>query len=138
MKYQHPQDLPRYEASARERLQQLAEFVETIAPEELTFTKWYGRGKGCPVGLAAATDPWFRAQGLGLRHSDNLKECQPIYRGFQDWRAVTKFFALSMDDAHNLFSQEGYAGNLRPDPNKVAENIRRHLAQKDKATLEMV
>ena len=80
MKYQHPQDLPGFEASARERLERLAQFAETIAPEILTFTKWYGHGKGCAVGLAAATDPWFQAQGLGLRHNENLKECQPIYR----------------------------------------------------------
>ena len=127
MKYQHPQDLPGFEASARERLERLAQFAETIAPDFLTFTKWYGHGKGCVVGLAAVTDPWFQAQGLGLRHNENLRECQPIYREFQDWRAVSKFLALSMEDARKLFSQDGYGGELRPHPNQVAQNIRAHL-----------
>ncbi len=127
MKYQHPQDLPIYKAPARERLERLAQFVEAVAPEVLTFTKWYGHDKGCPIGLAAATDSWFQAQGLGLRHNEILKECQPVYLDFQDWRAVTKFFALSMEDARNLFSWEGYGGELRPHPRRVAENICHHL-----------
>ena len=129
MKYQHPQDLPRYEPLARERLDRLAEFVETIAPGDLTFTKWYGHGKGCVIGLAAATDSWFEAQGLGLRHNEDIKECQPVYLDFQDWRAVSKFFALSMEDARALFSQEGYGGELRPHPRRVAENIRHYLTR---------
>ena len=127
MKYQHPQDLPIYKAPARERLERLAQFVEAVAPEVLTFTKWYGHGKGCPIGLAAATDSWFQAQGLGLSHNEILKECQPVYLDFQDWRAVTKFFALSMEDAHNLFSWEGYGGELQPHPRRIAENICHHL-----------
>lgn len=127
MKHQHPQELARFKAPTRERLERLAQFVETIAPEALTFTKWYGHGKGCPIGLAAATDPWFQAQGLGLRHNESLKECQPVYLDFRDWRAVTKFFELSMDDARSLFSQDGYGGEFRPHPKRVAENIRRHL-----------
>ncbi len=127
MKYRHPQDLSRFEASARERLERLAQFAEKVAPEGLTFTRWYGHGKGCVIGLAAATEPWFQAQGLGLRHNENLKECQPVYREFQDWRAVSKFFVLSMEDARKLFSQDGYGGELRPHPKQVAENIRRHL-----------
>ncbi len=127
MKYEHPQDLPRYKASPRERLERSAQFAETITPEILTFTKWHGHGKGCVVGLAAAADPWFQAQGLGLRHDENLKECQPVYRDFQDWRAVSKFFALSMEDARKLFSQDGYEGETRPHPKRIAQNIRRHL-----------
>ncbi len=127
MKYRHPQDLSRFEASARERLERLAQFAETVAPEVLTFTRWYGHGKGCVIGLAAATDSWFQAQGLGLRHNEDLKECQPVYLDFRDWRAVSKFFALSMDDARALFSQDGYGGQLRPHPKQVAENIRRNL-----------
>ncbi len=40
---------------------------------------------------------------------------------------MTKFFALSKDDARYLFSQEGYGGEFRPHPRRVVENIRHHL-----------
>jgi hypothetical protein len=66
-------------ASGRERLLMLADFVETLPAERLSLTRWFGFGKGCAVAWAA-TDPWFRAQGLRLEEADSVSGCRPEYR----------------------------------------------------------
>ena len=81
MRYVAPGDIPRYEASGQERLSHLVAFLETVQPGRLTFTRWFGDGRGCAVGLAAAFDPWFQAQGLRLEQDESLKDCRPVFRG---------------------------------------------------------
>jgi hypothetical protein len=128
MKFGRPQESLRYQATGQERLEQLARFLEELPAGKLTFSKWYGQGKGCAIGLAAAMDPWFQAQGLGLRHDNSLRECQPVFNGRKDWCAVVAFLEITHAVARDLFSPEGYCGDLRPDPKTIAARIRRHLA----------
>jgi hypothetical protein len=132
MKYIDPRRVPGYRASGRERLAELARFLEALPAERLTFSRWYGDGVGCAVGLAAMLEPWFQAQGLALRHDENLKECQPVYDGRKDWRAVTAFFDLTQAEARELFAPHGY-GELRPDPKRIAAKIRGHIEATDRA-----
>ena len=129
MRYRSPHGIPSYVASGRERLQELAKLLETTPHDQLTFTRWFGDGKGCAVGLAAAYNPWFKAQGLRLEFKDSLKDCRPVYRGKTDWRAVAMFFEIDVAAARQLFDREGYDHNLRPRPEKVAAEIRALLAQ---------
>jgi hypothetical protein len=129
--------VPGYRASGLERLDQLATFLDTVAPDRLTFSRWYGDGKGCAVGLAAAEEPWFQAQGLALRRNDDLKECQPIYGDRRDWRAVVAFFEISQADARSLFAPDGYGGELRPRPERIAARIRDFLAARVVETAEL-
>jgi hypothetical protein len=128
MRYVNPRSVPGFRASGRERLEQLANFLDTVAPGRLTFSRWYGDGRGCAVGLAAANEPWFQAQGLSLRRNDDLKECQPVYRDRRDWRAVVAFFEISQAEARSLFAPDAYDGELRPSPRLVAARIRAFLA----------
>lgn len=116
-----------YQASGSERLEQLAAYVESLPPGRLTLACWYGQGHGCAIGLGAAGDPWFQAQGLRLEGVGSLSDCRPTYRGQSDWGAVAAFFELSMAEARQLFDRRGYDGELRPKPQMVAEKIRRHL-----------
>ena len=127
MKYRSPHGIPRYVASGRERLLQLADFLEATSPDQLTFTRWFGDGKGCAVGLAAAYGPWFKAQGLRLEFKDSLKDCRPTYSGTTDWRAVASFFEISLAEARQLFDRDGYDRNLRPRPERIAAKIRAKL-----------
>ena len=58
MIYQRREDIPTYHASGRERLEHLADFLEDLGPDSLTFGFWYGQGKGCAVGfLHLVTNP---------------------------------------------------------------------------------
>jgi hypothetical protein len=127
MEYRRRKDVPTYCASGSERLEKLALFLEELPAGSLTFCCWYSRGKGCAVGLAAALNPWFKAQGLRLEGAESAKDCRPIYRNQSDWQAVTAFFALTEDDARALFDRGGYDGEVRPDPRQVAGKIRMHL-----------
>ncbi len=128
MDHHRLQDIPRHAAGGRERLARLADFVEALPPSKLTFLRWYGLGRGCAVGLAAAGEPWFLAQGLRLQAEDSLKDCGPTYGGFSDWPAVAAFFEISLPTARGLFDSAGYGGDMQPTPARVAEQIRRHLA----------
>jgi hypothetical protein len=113
-------------ASGRERLLMLADFVETLPAERLSLTRWFGFGKGCAVAWAA-TDPWFRAQGLRLEEADSVSGCRPEYRRRTDWAAVASFFEITEADARTLF---GGASGLRPEPAQLASRIRAFLAER--------
>lgn len=118
-----------FRASGAQRLAQLAAFVETLPPGKLTLAQWYARGRGCAVGLAAR-DPWFQAQGLRLEGVGSPGECRPAFGDLGDWAAVTAFFELTPEAARQLFDRQGYGGELRPKPRQMAEQIRRHLAER--------
>lgn len=128
MDYRRPHEIASYRASGHERLEQLAEFLECLSPEQLTFARWYGQGKGCAVGLAAAMHPWFQAQGLRLEQRESLKDCHPVYSRSTDWRAISAFFEISNRQAQQLFHQTGYDGELRPHPERIARKVRGILA----------
>jgi hypothetical protein len=123
MEYRKVSEIPRWNASGQERLKKLAEFLEQLHANRLSFANW----RTCAVGLAAK-DPWFRAQGLALQHDDRVGECRPDYAGRTDWMAVSKFFEISVGEARQLLDRSGYDGDLRPPPGTIAEKIRCYLA----------
>lgn len=128
MKYRKPTELKSYQASPRERLSRLAEFLATLPEGRLTFSRWFGQRGGCAVGLAAALSPWFQAQGLRLENTDSLKDCRPVFGERAEWDAVASFFALTPEEMKSLFDQSGYGGDARPHPAEVVRKIRGHLA----------
>lgn len=122
-------EIPRYDASGRERLNELAAFLDDLPADRLTFTRWYGEGKGCAVGLAAAHNPWFQAQGLRLAQDSTGKICWPVYGERSDRAAVADFFGLSQRELRSLLDPEGYDGLLDPHPKTVAKKIRAFLSE---------
>jgi len=129
MKYDPWLSRQRHVASGHERLAYLAAFLDTVAPDRVTFSRWYSSGKGCAVGLAAVLEPRIQAQGLGLANEDSLKECRPVYAGKSDWEAVTAFFGITHQQATVLFTPAGYHGELRPHPRRISDRIRSMLAE---------
>ena len=128
MKHMRRGDIPQFRASGCDRLNRLADFLDGVPAGMLTFTRWYGDRRGCAVGLAAAHDVWFQAQGLTLAGDDRLKECRPVYEGHSEWPAVARFFDISLVEALDLFTAVGYGGSLRPSVHEVADKVRAHLA----------
>lgn len=124
MKYGANRTVGGYVASGAERLEYLATFLDKVSPDRLTFSRCYGTGKGCAVGLAATQEARLQAQGLSLAHEESLKECRPVYAGKSDWEAVTTFFGISHEEATLLFTPAGYGGDLRPHPHRIAARIR--------------
>lgn len=128
MKHQRRADIPNFRASGRDRLNRLADFLDNVPAGMLTFTRWYGDGHGCAVGLAAAQDPWFQAQGLTLAGFGKLKECRPVYEGLSEWPAVAEFFDISIAEALEFFTAGGYGGEVRPPAHDIVQKLRAHLA----------
>ena len=128
MKQMRRNDIPQFHASSRDRLARLAEFLEGLPTGMLTFTRWYGDGRGCAIGLAASYDPWFQAQGLTLVDDGTLKECRPAFEDRSEWPAVARFFGISLAAALDLFTAAGYGGKMRPPARDVAHKVRLHLA----------
>lgn len=129
MEIKYVGDISRYDASGRERLSELATFLEDLPADRLTFTRWFGEGRGCAVGLAAAQNPWFQAQGLRLAEDPTGKICWPVFDGESDRAAVAKFFDLSQAELRSLLDPEGYDGMLDPHPKTVAKKIRAFLTE---------
>jgi len=117
-----------HRASGGERLAALATFLDSLSQDRLTLCFWFGNGRGCAVGLAAATDVWFQAQGLRLKDIDRPALCRPVYRNMSDWDAVAGFFGLTHEQAQALFSAAAYDCVAQPSPRLIAERIRQHLA----------
>ncbi len=128
MEYRVPREIPTYLASGRERLAHLAAFLDGLQPEKLTLTRWYGDGIGCAVGLAAALDPWFKAQGVRLADQEDFKQCRPVYQGKTDWRAVASFFQIGVNEAAHLFGRRSCGRQAQPHPSRMAARIRAYLA----------
>ena len=126
MKHLRHADIPQFRASGRERLNRLSEFLDNVPAGTLTFTRWYADGRGCAVGLAAACDPWFHAQGLRLVGNGTLKECRPVFEGLSEWPAVAQFFDISLGAALELFTAGGYGGKMRPPARDVVQKIHAH------------
>ena len=82
----------------------------------------------CAVGWACAY-PEFNKQGLFW--NDNL--WIPVYQGDGGWRAVERFFDLSMDEAKNLFQQLDSGIKAK---RGVLKRIRFHLLRKGAITPE--
>ena len=110
-------------STARERLRSLAGFLKTIEPDRLTFSRWYGSGKGCAVGLAAMLHAGMRAQGLSLANEECLRRCRPVYDGKSDWEAVCAFFGISHAEATTLFTSKGYGNDAQPHPHRIAARV---------------
>lgn len=117
-----------HQASGQERLAMLAAYLDTLPPHRLTLGFWFRNRRGCAVGLAAAMDPWFQAQGLRLKDIDRPVLCRPVYQDKSDWEAVAAFFGLGFGECRELFSAEAYQGTLQPLPTSIAERIRRYLS----------
>ncbi len=114
-------------ATGRERLERLARSLDALAPEKLRLSRWYGQGKGCAIGWAALSDPWF--QGLRLERDNSLKDCRPVYGNKTDWQAVLGFFEIGYEDVIRLFVPAAYGGAMQPHPKRVAAKIRAFLAE---------
>jgi len=123
-------DIPVHEASGQERLWALATFLDDVPADRLTFTCWYARGRGCAVGLAAAQNPWFQAQGLRLETDQGAGGYWPIYAGMTDRAAVSAFFGISLAEIRELFDPHGYQGAREPHPKRVAGRIRGFLKRR--------
>jgi hypothetical protein len=128
VKYRSRREIENHRATGTERLARLADFLDTVEDGRLTFSRWYGDGKGCAVALAAAEEPWFQAQGLALLHVDAPRDCHPVYDGATEWRALARFFELDVSALRRLFDRTGYGGNICPRPSEVAGKIRARLA----------
>ncbi|MDH3701492.1 MAG: hypothetical protein OEU46_09275 [Alphaproteobacteria bacterium] len=129
MEVRNREDIQGYEATSRERLTELAGFLDEVPADRLTFARWYAQGKGCAVGLAAAHNPWFQAQGFRLEYDSLNENCWPTFDGHSDRAAVAKFFGLSLTEMRRLLGPDGYAGKVEPHPRMVAQNIRSFLAE---------
>ena len=133
MEHRARHEIPVHETTVRERLLELAAFLDELPADRLTFTCWYARGKGCAVGLAAATNPWFQAQGLRLESDNGRGGYWPAYCGRTDRAAVSEFFGISLAEVRELFDPHGYQGAREPHPKRVATKIRRFLQQQSAA-----
>jgi hypothetical protein len=82
----------------------------------------------CACGWAAS-DPFFRMRGLGLRNIRGYAIDNPIfelaYEGADGYDAAAQFFHIQYDHAEFLFGPEEYADGVGP--HKVAKRIRQFV-----------
>jgi hypothetical protein len=80
----------------------------------------------CMIGWAGM-DPEFNAQGFCLAIRGGYVNPLNHETGLDNWPAVTSFFGLSFDEAHDLFDGNAYASDT--DPLAVACRIEGVLAE---------
>ena len=133
----------------RERLQRLAELLDNVNPRLFDMDHWARhvgrdgtdfhdsdkiecRTAACAVGWAAS-DPWFREQGLTLKkgfhsHDHDGYYWSPAFADFLNAGAVEAFFDLEYDEANHLFIGSEYNKNEVVTPAIVAARIREFIS----------
>lgn len=118
-----------------EKMTQLADFLETVPPEDFDLTIWRTREFIAPIrvwpitfragcGFAGCAMGWAAHEGLfpGLRITKNG---DLVYRGATDFDAVSKLFGIKWGTGWFLFGRGSYHGRI--DPDRVAKRIRRFV-----------
>ena len=126
--------------SGDERLKILANHLEVLEPETKDFKfdigRWYRKvgdcaTVACAAGYAALI-PELQEQGFNLDHStgSSCYDAVPVYNGYNlygPFYNISKFFEISMRDAENIFSQQGYERECEVTPQMVSKKINKFL-----------
>jgi len=111
----------------KERLIILADYLQTLPPENLDMHSWTCGTAACAVGHAC-TLPEFKAEGFSL-HTDSVCNYPALKLTFHEtltgWNAVVKFFSLNRRAAYYLFDFISYVGD--PSPTYVSDRIRAYV-----------
>lgn len=117
-----------------DRMFALADFLETVPPEDFSLRSWQSRApidairlgpivfrkgcgfSGCAMGWAAYSG---RFPGLRINRDGVL-----VYRGASEFSAAAKFLGVTGDFAYYLFTDEYYPSS-QVDPDDVAKRLRR-------------
>src|SRR4051812_49222721 len=117
------------------RLTRMADLLEEEVERgfyDFDLYNWGCDTTGCAVGLAVASGIFAR-EGLsmagptsfGSRGSKNT----PVFDGEEGWKAVSKFFVLSLDDTMHFFCAYHFAKKEGPEAAlEVARRIREKIA----------
>lgn len=129
------------------KLLQLADFLETVPPEDFTLDCWQERAQkdptfwlgifprdpgcgfaGCAMGWAAHSGlfPEFRLAAVPSTLERGHKTLAPVYRGLVAWDAVEALFGISPWIANHLFMDSSYGNyNGAASPGIVGRRVRR-------------
>jgi hypothetical protein len=107
-----------------ERLNRLADLLDTVKPEKFSLKAWYCGSAACAVGHAALSD-----QFPELTRSENCPKFGSYTSG---WTSVEAYFDVSMNVAERLFQATSYDDSVKPCD--VSARIREELANDGAAT----
>lgn len=108
-----------------ERLRILADFLPSVQIETFDLRNWGCGTTACACGHAASI-PELRAAGLHMVPYADTTFMQIHFGGYEDWRAICRFFCLGHTQARKLFSVGRYESGATPA--MVATRIREYLA----------
>lgn len=83
----------------------------------------------CAIGHAYR-DRWFMERGFRASEESFGSGPEPEYVGYQGWKAIGRFFDLSLDEQEWLFSVTAYPKEERCDPVAVARRIEEFVARR--------
>jgi len=87
-----------------EALKRVADILESKSDEDVSLVRWKCGTTACAIGHAAS-DPWFIDRGFRLGITGLPEYRQENKSDFwPSWIAVERFFDLSSEDSHSLFS----------------------------------
>jgi len=116
-----------------QRLQMLAELLDTVEPDSFDLEHWVKRERcgtvACAVGHACMHPP-FNEMGLKLDVDPACPKFSiPTFGEYRrSWDAVIAFFDISLDIAYKLFLHSRYTLSERT-PANVAARIRAVIAE---------
>lgn len=117
-----------------DKMRQLADFLETVPPEDFDLEMWRTRAPrdaikigpitllkscgfaGCAMGWAAYRRLF---EGLYVNRHDHI-----VYKGATEFKAAAKLFGITMRTAYFLFHEQSYDLD-HADPHDVAQRVRR-------------
>lgn len=120
------------ELQGLDRLEKLAEFLQTISRKQFNMENWYIRKPDCGTVACAAGwathIPSFRRAGFKLLREkyllkgDEYTHFSPVYKNNGGMDAVQTFFNLNDDDAWHLFGDD-----TKRTPKQEAKVLRQYV-----------
>lgn len=110
--------------TGEERLAILADYLETVPPEQFSLDAWDCGTAACAVGHGARC-PILAAEGLAMQEGASGYRW-PSYGSLRFWSAVEEFFEMPARHSEQLFLSCYY--QTPTTPHDVAQRIRQYLA----------
>jgi hypothetical protein len=120
-------DYPGGKVMNKERLKRLANYLDTVKPEEFNLKDWKCGTVACAVGHACSI-PEFSAAGLKLEFVHGINRWTPILGDDESWEAVKLFFGIDDADARWLFCMHDYESGYETTAAQVSARIREFVS----------
>lgn len=115
-----------------ERLEKLADYLDTVDPAKFDILQWKSDENDCKCagGFAVEVFEELNWDITKIRYKEDTNSYAPLYDNERGMMAITNFFGLQFDEAMEIFHVNGYWNLTKPvAPKDVVLKIREKVKE---------